>query len=104
MQQNLIAKSRSLFDEMTTHLDHRPDIREDLWGLLVKYKKCWLRPRSAGVHRMTASFKVRGPPILQKLRHLPPEQKELLETTVNQMLQKGSCASLNHHGDLGLSL
>ena len=85
----LIAKSRTLFDEMTTHLDHRPDIREDLWGLLVKYQKCWLRPRSAGVHRMTASFKVRGPPILQKLRHLPPEQKELLETTVNQMLQKG---------------
>lgn len=87
--QQLLDKARAQLNSMTTHLSSMPEIREKIWELLVKYQKCWLRPRSAGVTKMVASFIVKGPPILQKLRYLPPEQKALLEETVHQMLERG---------------
>ena len=85
----LLEHARALYDSMTIHLQDEDVIRRELWDLLVEFKGCWLRPRSGGVKNFEASFTVRGPPILQKLRYLPPEHKAILEDTLNDMLKKG---------------
>lgn len=85
----LLARARKTFEEMTLHLESTPEVRQELWELLEEFRVCWLRPRSGGLKGFEASFTVRGPPILQKLRYLPPEHRELLEVTLKQMLDKG---------------
>eukprot|EP01071_Lankesteria_metandrocarpae_P005189 Lankesteria_metandrocarpae@DN3899_c0_g1_i1.p1 len=75
----LLAEGRQLFVKQTGHLNERPELRERIWDLLVKYQVCWLKPCSGQVKGYEVAFEVEGQPIKQKLRYQPPEHEAVID-------------------------
>ena len=87
-EEELIQKHREVFDKQTSHLNGTPELKERLWSVFLKHKKCWARPASGHLSALKAGFEVRGQPIKQRMRYMPEEHKQLLETHLKEMLEK----------------
>ena len=85
--EELVQNAHSFFENETEHLS--PYIKGQIWELFIRYKECWLRPRPGRADIAPVAFKVMGPPIKQKLRHLPEQHKAELDKQLTSMLANG---------------
>src|SRR5699024_3056639 len=83
----LQQKYDSTFKILTNHLSD--EVRQKLWEIFVRQKKCWLRPRGGEVSTVKAAFKVEGSPVKGRLRYLSPEMQAELTKQIDDMLAKG---------------
>ena len=82
----LIVEARQKLKAQCEHLCEEDF--ERLWTVLVRHKKCWLRPKSGQV-KFEACFKVSGRPVKAKLRSQSEELREELDVQVQAQLEKG---------------
>jgi hypothetical protein len=77
--------------------DVNPAIQDQVWGSLIRYRACWIRPRIGGV-KTQVQFEVIGAPVVSRLRHLTQEMKEEFSSILRRCLQRELFESLKVNG------